>query len=186
MPLNIEGETAPTCRQLWIKTNSVVMQGQSGEPEHHQPPRAAMWKMLLGGKAEFRRRRRSRVLQLLDIGGDMHALDGRELRHVMRRQPVEEFMRSASIGAARVRVADVGGEEIKEAVGGVFAKGGGKGRSEVGDDGDELIYGSDLVSSAFSSFLRSRSNLSMSFGVASATSLRPAVVGLSEILFKSF
>jgi predicted XRE-type DNA-binding protein len=55
----------------------------------------------------------------------------------------------------------------------------------VGDDGDELIYGSDLVSSAFSSFFRSRSNLSMSFGVASATSLRPAVVGLSEILFKS-
>ena len=66
--------------------------------DHHPVER-----MLLGGKAEFRRQRGSRLLQLLDIGGDMHALDGRELRYVMRRQPVEEFMRSASIGAARVR-----------------------------------------------------------------------------------
>jgi len=46
----------------------------------------------------------------------------------LRRQPVEEFHRRPRIGAARVRVADGGGEEFKEAVGG--DEGGG----EVGEE----------------------------------------------------
>jgi hypothetical protein len=48
------------------------------------------------------------------------ALDIREPRHALRMNPVEEFDGGARIGAARVRVADVGGEEFEEAIGGVF------------------------------------------------------------------
>jgi hypothetical protein len=42
----------------------------------------------------------------------MHALDRRELRHALRREPIEEIRRGARIGAARVRIADIGGEEF--------------------------------------------------------------------------
>jgi len=61
-------------------------------------------------------------LQLLDIGGDMHAFDGRKLRHAARVKPVEEFDRRARIGAARVRVANVGSEEFEEAIGGASSR----------------------------------------------------------------
>ena len=57
------------------------------------------------GQAQLRGRRGSRALQLLDVGGDMHALDRRELRDAVRLKPIEEFRRRARIGAARVRVA---------------------------------------------------------------------------------
>jgi hypothetical protein len=59
-----------------------------------------------------------RLLQLLDIGGDMDALDIREPRHALGVKPVAEVQRRARIGAARVRVADVGSEEFEEAIGG--------------------------------------------------------------------
>jgi hypothetical protein len=49
--------------------------------------------MTQGGEAQLRDRRGSRLLQLLDIGGDMHALDRRDLRHALRLEPVEEFHR---------------------------------------------------------------------------------------------
>jgi hypothetical protein len=94
----------------------------------------------------------------------MHALDRCELRHAASREPVEEFFRRARIGAPRVRVPDLGREEFKEAIGGALAGGGDKGVGAVGE-GDELIHLSDFLSRAFSSFFRSRSNLSMSFGV---------------------
>ena len=48
----------------------------------------------------------------------MKALDRRELRHALGREPVEKLRRRARIGAARVRVADVGSEEFEEAIGG--------------------------------------------------------------------
>ena len=60
-------------------------------------------------------------MQLLNIGGDMHALDGGDVRDAARLQPIEKLDGSARIGAARVRVADVGGEEFKEAIGGALA-----------------------------------------------------------------
>ena len=57
----------------------------------------------------------------------MHALDRRELRDAVRLEPIEEFRRRARIGAARVRVADLRGEEFEEAIGGALAAGGDEG-----------------------------------------------------------
>ena len=54
------------------------------------------------------------TLQLLAIGGDMHALDGGDVRDAARLQPIEEFDGGARIGAARVRIADIGDEDSKK------------------------------------------------------------------------
>ena len=83
--------------------------------------------MTQSGKTKLRGRRGSRALQFLDVGRDVNALDVRELRHAFGREPIEKLRRRARIGPARVRVADVGGEEFEEALGSVVA--------EVGDDG---------------------------------------------------
>jgi hypothetical protein len=56
--------------------------------------------MTQGGETQFRGRGGARLLQLLDIGGNMDALDGRKLLHAARLKPVEEFD-----GRARRRVA---------------------------------------------------------------------------------
>jgi ribosomal protein S18 acetylase RimI-like enzyme len=50
----------------------------------------------------------------LDPGRDMHRLHGRNRRHARIRAPAEKFLRGAGIGPARVRVADVCGEEFEE------------------------------------------------------------------------
>ena len=42
----------------------------------------------------------ARLRELLDIGGDMHALDGGDVGDAARRQPVEEFLRRAHRRAA--------------------------------------------------------------------------------------
>ena len=67
----------------------------------------------------------------LDPGGDVHRLHGGDRRHAGGRAPGQEFIGSAGIGAARVRVADVGGEEFEEAHAGALA-GGGDERRESG------------------------------------------------------
>ena len=51
----------------------------------------------------------------------MHTLDGGDARDATRLQPIEEFDGGARIGAARVRIANVGGEEFKEAIGRALA-----------------------------------------------------------------
>ncbi len=96
------------------------------------------------GQAQLRRRRGSRALQLLDVGRDMHALDRRELRDALRRKPIEEFRRRARVGAARVRVPDLRGEEFEEAIGGARAVGGDERRGARGNDGDEMVHVSSL------------------------------------------
>jgi hypothetical protein len=70
----------------------------------------------------------------------MHALDRRELRDPLRLKPIEEFRRRARIGAARVRVPDLRGEEFEEAIGGARAGGGGERRGVIKEDGDELVH----------------------------------------------
>jgi hypothetical protein len=55
-------------------------------------------------------RRESRLLRQLEVGRDMHVPECRKLRHDTRLKPFEEFLREARKGAARVRIADVGGE----------------------------------------------------------------------------
>jgi hypothetical protein len=87
-------------------------------------------------------------LQLLDIGGDVDALNRRDLPHAARREPVEELDGRARIGAARVRVANVGGEEFEEAIGGSFALGGDKNGGAIGGAGDELVHHQSLDASS--------------------------------------
>ena len=54
----------------------------------------------------------------------MHRLNGADRRHPCARAPGQEFIGGAGIGAARVRVADIGGEEFEEAHAGALAGGG--------------------------------------------------------------
>jgi hypothetical protein len=48
-------------------------------------------------------------LNLLDVGRNMHALNRRELRDAIHREPIEEFRSCARTGAALMRVADLRG-----------------------------------------------------------------------------
>ena len=98
------------------------------------------------GQAQLRGRRGSRSAQLLDVGRDMHALDRRELRDAFRRKPIEEFRRGARIGAARVRVPDLRGEEFEEAIRGARAGGGDQGRGTRGDERREMVHGRSMPS----------------------------------------
>jgi hypothetical protein len=90
--------------------------------DHHPIEQVAQ-----GGQAQLRRRRGSLALQLLDVGGDMHALDRRDLRGALRLNPIEEFRRRVRISAARVRVPDLRGEEFEETIGSTRAGGCDKG-----------------------------------------------------------
>jgi hypothetical protein len=56
-----------------------------------------------------------------------------------RRKSVEEIARSTRIGAARMRIPDLRGEEFKEAIRGARANGGDQGGGAVGD-GDKLVH----------------------------------------------
>jgi len=72
----------------------------------------------------------------------MHRPDSADRRHAGVGAPGKEFIGSAGIGAARVRVADVGGEEFKEAHAGALTGG----RDQRRDNGrrgtdDELAHG---------------------------------------------
>ena len=69
----------------------------------------------------------------------MHALDRRKLPYPSRGKPVEEFGGGARIGAACVRIADIGGEEFKEAIGGALADGGDEGGSARRRKGRKLV-----------------------------------------------
>src|SRR6516164_5630329 len=75
-----------------------------------------------------------------DPRGDVHRLDGADRRHADARAPGQEFIGGASAGAARVRVADVGGEEFEEAHAGAIAGGGDKRRECCRSDRDQLFH----------------------------------------------
>jgi hypothetical protein len=60
------------------------------------------------------RRRAVAARQRLDIGRDMVCADRAKLGDAVHREPVEEAAHGDAIGGARVRVADVRGEEIDE------------------------------------------------------------------------
>src|SRR6202011_2017575 len=81
----------------------------------------------------------SRVLASIQVAtctGCTAVIDGAGIR-----APAEEFLRGAGIGPARVRIADVGGEEFEEAHAGALA-GGGDQRRDHGRRGmeDELVH----------------------------------------------
>ncbi len=67
------------------------------------------------GKAKLRGRGGARAAQGLDVGGDVQRLYGRDRDDSVPLTPGEEFTYSAGVGAARVSVADRGGEEFEEA-----------------------------------------------------------------------
>jgi hypothetical protein len=69
--------------------------------------------MTQGGEPQLRGRRGSGLLEPLDIGGDMHALDQCDLRHVPGREQVEEFGGGACIGG-RVWIPDLRREEFNK------------------------------------------------------------------------
>jgi hypothetical protein len=64
-------------------------------------------------------------------------LQGRELHGLV---VLAEEGAAARIGAARVRVANVGGEKFEKAIGGAFAFGGDE-RGGAVVEGDELVHG---------------------------------------------
>jgi hypothetical protein len=73
------------------------------------------------------------------LGGDVDALNGRELRHAAPQASRRIRRLRARIGAARVRIPDLRREEFEEAIGGARAVGGNEGRCVIGE-GDELIH----------------------------------------------
>jgi hypothetical protein len=77
--------------------------------------------LLDGGRRQLARHR-------LDPRRDVHRLDYGDRGQADARAPSQKFLCGAGIGAARVRVADIGGEEFEEAHRGAFAGGGDKHR----------------------------------------------------------
>jgi hypothetical protein len=64
----------------------------------------------------------------------------RDRRHAGVRAPGQKLCDGAAVGAPRVWVADIGGEEFEEAQLRALAGGGDEGRSGVSGEGDELIH----------------------------------------------
>ena len=63
----------------------------------------------------------------LDPGGDVQRLHLAELMQAVRGAPAQEFAGGAPVGVTGVAVADIGGEEIKEAARGGCTAGGDQG-----------------------------------------------------------
>jgi hypothetical protein len=70
--------------------------------------------MLDRGKALLDGRRGSLAAQLLDIRCDVQRLHVGDRRDTGTRAPIQKFPHSQRVGAARVPVPDVGGEEFPE------------------------------------------------------------------------
>lgn len=98
------------------------------------------------------RRRAVDVRQHLDIGRDMMRADFAELGEILHLEPGEELAHGDAIGGARVRVADVRGEEIDEAQPGALAG--------VGDQCRSPVAGSMMVSAVLLPGLPSGSSMS--------------------------
>jgi hypothetical protein len=75
------------------------------------------------GKPLLDARRGQLARRHLDPRRDMHRLDIGDRRHPDARAPGQEFLRSAEVGPARVRIANVGGKEFEEAHRGALADG---------------------------------------------------------------
>lgn len=71
----------------------------------------------------------------------MHRLHAVDRRDAGALAPGQKFPRCLRIGAARVLIANVGGEEFEKADMGARASGGGKGGSAIDYEGRELVHG---------------------------------------------
>ena len=68
------------------------------------------------GEALLDRRRGALAAELLDVGGDVQRLHVGDRGDAGAFAPGQEFPRRLRVGAARVPVADLGGEEFEEAL----------------------------------------------------------------------
>ena len=75
----------------------------------------------------------TRSWRLFDVGGDVHRLDVAQMADAMRAAPVGEAGRGLRVGLARVRIPDMGGEELQDAACGPGI--GGKERRELARTG---------------------------------------------------
>ena len=98
---------------------------------HHLAGDEPVEQMADRGKPLLDARRRELARANLDPGRDVHRLHGADRRHAGARTPGQKFIGGAGVGPARVRVADVGGEEFEEPHAGALA-GGGHERGEGG------------------------------------------------------
>lgn len=110
----------------WIEREHAA----GGEPVQH---------LADGGQALLHGWGRVALLQLLDIGRDDEGVDGADVVHAARLQPLHEIPDGARIGAPRVRVPDLRHEELKEAIRGLLARRGNQ-RRGVRADGDEMVH----------------------------------------------
>ena len=81
-----------------------------------------------GGEPELGSGRLMRLALLLDPGGDMERPHLAEGADAGRFAPVEEVLHRGEVGAPGMAVADIGGEEFKEALAGVVVGGHDDGR----------------------------------------------------------
>jgi hypothetical protein len=98
---------------------------------HHKP----IEQVVDRGEALFDARRRHDAHLRLDPGRDMQRRNICERRHAGIGAPTEEFSDGAAVGAAGVRIADVGGEEFQKTDAGVVTGGGDQDRNEAGMGG---------------------------------------------------
>ncbi len=120
---------------MWRGPRSGGGIGRHGLACHHP-----VEQMLQRSRAELRGRRGSRAAQFLDVGRDVNARDVGELRHALGRKPIEKLRRGPRIGAARMRVANVGGEEFEEAIGSTGAGCRDESWSVIDGDGRKLVH----------------------------------------------
>jgi hypothetical protein len=92
-------------------------------------------------------RRRELARPGLDPGGDVQRLHLRHRLHAGMFAPGQKIGHGAAIRAARVRVADLGGEKFEEADAGAVAGGVDQGREGVRADRNELVHGIPLFPS---------------------------------------
>jgi hypothetical protein len=91
------------------------------------------------GEALLDGQRGSLATELLDVGRDMQRLHVGDRRDAGALAAGQKFVRRLRIGAPRVLVTDVRGEEFEEAVGSARAGGGDKGRGAI-SEWDELVH----------------------------------------------
>src|ERR1700747_166691 len=92
------------------------------------------------GEPLLHARRRELARAGLDPRGDVHRLHGGDRRHAGAYAPSKEFFRSSSIRSARVRVADIAGEEFEVAHAGVLPGGDDERRGWARGDRDERVH----------------------------------------------
>jgi hypothetical protein len=79
------------------------------------------------------------LAELLDVPGNMHQLNRIKPSKAPLLTPAEEIRHRPAIGGASVGIADIGGEELNEADGGVLACCGDLHRNEGVGSGDDQV-----------------------------------------------